>query len=100
KKLFHLPPIKPFQHHQDLLQHFLIQNNQPIQTTQLHQPILHTITSSYPSLLSNHINNIIKTLTFFTLLFTLPTLLFTFFPINLPLPIHHHTYLSYIIVLG
>ncbi|WP_313956725.1 CorA family divalent cation transporter, partial [Staphylococcus epidermidis] len=91
---FPLPAIKRFQQDQHLLQHFLIQNNQAIQTTQLHQPILHTITSSYPSLLSNHINNIIKTLTFFTLLFTLPTLLFTFFPINVPLPIHDHSYVS------
>ena len=62
----------------------MIENNQAIETTELHQRILESITSSYASLLSNDMNNIMKTLTLFTVLLTLPTLVFSFFGMNVP----------------
>ena len=77
----------------------MIENNQAIETTELHQRILESITSSYASLLSNDMNNIMKTLTLFGLL-TLPTLVFSFFGMNVPLPIDDHSYVSWIIVVG
>ena len=77
-----------------------IENNQAIETTELHQRILESITSSYASLLSNDMNNIMKTLTLFTVLLTLPTLVFSFFGMNVPLPIDDHSYVSWIIVVG
>ena len=78
----------------------VIENNQAIETTELHQRILESITSSYASLLSNDMNNIMKTLTLFTVLLTLPTLVFSFFGMNVPLPIDDHSYVSWIIVVG
>ena len=45
-------------------------------------------------------NNIMKTLTLFTVLLTLPTLVFSFFGMNVPLPIDDHSYVSWIIVVG
>ena len=78
----------------------MIENNQAIETTELHQRILESITSSYASLLSNDMNNIMKTLTLFTVLLTLPTLVFSFFGMNVPLPIDDHSYVSWIIVVG
>ncbi len=78
----------------------MIENNQAIETTELHQRILESITSSYASLLSNDMNNIMKTLTLFTVLLTLPTLVFSFFGMNVPLPIDDRSYVSWIIVVG
>ncbi len=47
-------------------------------------------------------NTIMKTLTLFTNLWhlTLPTLVFSFFGMNVPLPIDDHSYISWIIVVG
>ncbi len=45
-------------------------------------------------------NTIMKTLTLFTVLLTLPTLVFSFFGMNVPLPIDDHSYISWIIVVG
>lgn len=45
-------------------------------------------------------NNIMKTLTLFTVLLTLPTLVFSFFGMNVSLPIDAHSYISWIIVVG
>ncbi|HFJ5212233.1 TPA: magnesium transporter CorA family protein [Staphylococcus aureus] len=100
KKLFRLPAIKLFEEDEELLEDLIIENNQAIETTELHQRILESITTSYASLLSNDMNTIMKTLTLFTVLLTLPTLVFSFFGMNVPLPIDDHSYISWIIVVG
>lgn len=100
KKLFRLPAIKRFEEDEELLEDLNIENNQAIETTELHQRILESITTSYASLLSNDMNTIMKTLTLFTVLLTLPTLVFSFFGMNVPLPIDDHSYISWIIVVG
>ncbi|HDG1388075.1 TPA: magnesium transporter CorA family protein [Staphylococcus aureus] len=100
KKLFRLPAIKRFEEDEELLEDLIIENNQAIETTELHQRILESITTSYASLLSNDMNTIVKTLTLFTVLLTLPTLVFSFFGMNVPLPIDDHSYISWIIVVG
>lgn len=100
KKLFRLPAIKRFEEDEELLEDSIIENNQAIETTELHQRILESITTSYASLLSNDMNTIMKTLTLFTVLLTLPTLVFSFFGMNVPLPIDDHSYISWIIVVG
>lgn len=66
KKLFRLPAIKRFEEDEELLEDLIIENNQAIETTELHQRILESITTSYASLLSNDMNTIMKTLTLFT----------------------------------
>ncbi|CYE88792.1 Magnesium and cobalt transport protein corA [Staphylococcus aureus] len=100
KKLFRLPAIKRFEEDEELLEDLIIENNQAIETTELHQRILESVTTSYASLLSNDMNTIMKTLTLFTVLLTLPTLVFSFFGMNVPLPIDDHSYISWIIVVG
>ncbi|HFZ5800102.1 TPA: magnesium transporter CorA family protein [Staphylococcus aureus] len=100
KKLFRLPAIKRFEEDEELLEDLIIENNQAIETTELHQRILESITTSYASLLSNDMNTIMKTLTLFTVLLTLPTLVFSFFGMNVPLPIDDHSYISWFIVVG
>ncbi len=44
--------------------------------------------------------NTIMTLTLFTTIKMLPTLVFSFFGMNVPLPIDDHSYISWIIVVG
>ncbi|MCE5090145.1 magnesium transporter CorA family protein [Staphylococcus devriesei] len=99
KKLFRLPAIKRFEDDEDLLEDLVIENNQAIETTELYTGILESVTTSYSSLLSNEMNTIMKTLTLFTVLLTLPTLVFSFFGMNVPLPIDDKSYASWIIIL-
>lgn len=95
KKLFRLPAIKRFDEDEDLLEDLVIENNQALETTKLYTDILESITTSYASLLSNEMNNTMKTLTLFTVFLTLPTLVFSFFGMNVPLPIDDHSYVSW-----
>ncbi|AMY06381.1 magnesium transporter CorA family protein [Staphylococcus condimenti] len=99
KRLFKLPPIKRFEEDEDLIEDLFVETNQAIETTELHTRILESITTSYESLLSNDMNTIMKTLTLFTVFLTLPTLVFSFFGMNVPLPINDHSPISWIVTL-
>ncbi|MBF7016331.1 magnesium transporter CorA family protein [Staphylococcus durrellii] len=99
KKLFRLPAIKRFEEDEELLEDLVIENKQAVETTELYTKILESITTSYASLLSNELNNTMKTLTLFTVFLTLPTLVFSFFGMNVPLPINSHSYISWIVVI-
>ena len=86
-KLFRSHSIKLYEEDEDLLEDVKIENNQGIETTELYTRILDSITGSYSSLISNELNNTMKTLTLFTVFLTLPTLIFSFFGMNVALPI-------------
>ncbi|WP_142828622.1 magnesium transporter CorA family protein [Planococcus soli] len=99
-KLFRVHSIKLYEDDQDLLEDVKIENNQGIETTELYTRILNSITGSYSSLISNELNNTMKTLTLFTVFLTLPTLVFSFFGMNVTLPIANQDPVSWVITLA
>ena len=99
-KLFRIHSIKLYEDDKDLLEDVKIENNQGIETTELYTRILNSITGSYSSLISNELNNTMKTLTLFTVFLTLPTLVFSFFGMNVTLPIADQNPISWVITLG
>ncbi|WP_330219561.1 CorA family divalent cation transporter [Peribacillus muralis] len=60
---------------------------------------MNSITGSYSSLISNELNNTMKTLTLMTVFLTLPTLVFSFFGMNVTLPIGVQDPFSWMIIL-
>ncbi|SER19209.1 Mg2+ and Co2+ transporter CorA [Gracilibacillus ureilyticus] len=86
KKILRTHSIKMYEEDKDLLNEMQIENTQGMETTELYSRILDRITSSYSSLISNDMNNVMKTLTLFTIFLTLPTLVFSFFGMNVDLP--------------
>lgn len=98
-KLFRTNSVKLYEDDKDLLEDVRIENNQGIETTELYTRILNSITGSYSSLISNELNNTMKTLTLFTVFLTLPTLVFSFFGMNVILPIADEDPSSWIITL-
>ncbi|KMY49761.1 magnesium transporter CorA family protein [Peribacillus loiseleuriae] len=98
-KLFRTNSVKLYEDDKELLEDVRIENNQGIETTELYTRILNSITGSYSSLISNELNNTMKTLTLFTVFLTLPTLVFSFFGMNVILPIADKDPFSWIIIL-
>ena len=98
-KLFRTSSVKLYEDDIDLLEDVRIENNQGIDTTELYTRILNSIAGSYSSLISNELNNTMKTLTLFTVFLTLPTLVFSFFGMNVILPIADKDPFSWIIIL-
>ncbi|MEC0226569.1 magnesium transporter CorA family protein [Paenibacillus alba] len=98
-KLFRTKSLTLYEDDKDLLEDLKIENNQAIETTELYTRILNSITGSYSSLISNELNKTMKTLTLFTVFLTLPTLVFSFFGMNVSLPIADKDPFSWIITL-
>jgi magnesium transporter len=98
-KLFRTNSVKLYEDDKDLLEDVKIENNQGIETTELYTRILNSITGSYSSLISNELNNTMKTLTLLTVFLTLPTLVFSFFGMNVTLPIADQDPFSWMIIL-
>ncbi|WP_414054107.1 magnesium transporter CorA family protein [Macrococcus equi] len=86
KKIFRSRSIKLYEDDKELLEDLMIENTQALNTTELYTRILESITGSYSSLIGNEMNNIMKLLTLFTVFLTLPTLVFSFFGMNVDLP--------------
>lgn len=99
RHLFRLPAIKRFDDDEELLEDLKNEHQQAVETTELYLRIVESMSNSYASLLSNQLNTTMKTLTIFTVLLTLPTLVFSFFGMNVPLPIDTESGLSWLIII-
>lgn len=86
KKIFRSRSLKLYEEDKELLEDLMIENTQALNTTELYTRILESITGSYSSLIANEMNNIMRILTLFTVFLTLPTLVFSFFGMNVDLP--------------
>ncbi|MBI5974319.1 magnesium transporter CorA family protein [Staphylococcus canis] len=100
RRLFRLPAIKRFDEDEELLEDLQNEHQQAVETTELYLRIVESMSNSYASLLSNQLNTTMKTLTIFTVLLTLPTLVFSFFGMNVPLPISTESMFSWIIIIA
>ncbi|TDM17405.1 magnesium transporter CorA family protein [Macrococcoides canis] len=86
KKIFRSRSLKLYEEDKELLEDLMIENTQALNTTELYTRILESITGSYSSLIANEMNNIMRILTLFTVFLTIPTLVFSFFGMNVELP--------------
>ncbi|WJP98358.1 magnesium transporter CorA family protein [Macrococcus bovicus] len=86
KRIFRSRSIKLYDEDKELLEDLMIENTQALSTTELYTNILESIAGSYSSLIGNEMNNIMRLLTLVTVFLTLPTLVFSFFGMNVDLP--------------
>lgn len=100
KRLLRTQSIKMYEEDKELLEDVLIESQQAIETTELYTNIVESMSSTYSSLISNEMNSVMKTLTLFTIFLTLPTLVFSFFGMNVILPISDRSPIGWIITLG
>ncbi|MFC4404131.1 magnesium transporter CorA family protein [Gracilibacillus xinjiangensis] len=99
KKIVRTNSVKIFEEDRDLLDEVLIENTQGMETTELYSRITDRVTSSYSSLISNEMNSVMKTLTLFTIFLTMPTLVFSFFGMNVVLPLSADKSYSWILTI-
>lgn len=99
RKLFLTTSVKLYEDDKDLLEEVRIENAQGVETSELYTRILNSITTSYSSLISNELNNTMKTLTVITIFLTAPTLVFSFFGMNVILPVSESSPFSWVVIL-
>ena len=83
----------------DLFEDVIIDNSQALEMANIHTNILNGTMEAYASIISNNLNLFVNRLTIITVVLLLPTLIASFYGMNVEgLPLSNHPYGFYIIV--
>ncbi|NLX48935.1 MAG: magnesium transporter CorA family protein [Methanospirillum sp.] len=74
------------QEDQDLLDEVIIENRQAMEMAKIYSEILSSMMDAFASLISNNLNTVVKTLTTITIILMIPTLVASFYGMNVDLP--------------
>jgi magnesium transporter len=81
----------------DTLNDIIIENSQAQQMSEMYSNILNGTMDTFASIISNNLNGVMKRLTSVTIVLMVPTLIASFYGMNVELPYEHHPY-SFVIV--
>lgn len=78
--------IKIYEEDEDLLEDVIIENKQAIEMVAMYSNILNSMLDTFSSIISNNLNMIMKFLTSVTILLAIPTMISSFFGMNVDVP--------------
>lgn len=90
--------IRGLEEHNDLFEDIIIDNSQALEMANVHTNILSGTMEAYASIVSNNLNGFIQRLTIITIVLMVPTLVASFYGMNVPVPFKNHDYAFYIII--
>lgn len=88
-----------YEEDQDLLEDVLTENQQAIQMTNINTEILSSMMDAFASIISNNLNVVMKALAALTIILNVPTIVASFYGMNVDLPGEGHP-LAFLTVLG
>lgn len=86
ERLMRLENVKKYPEDEELLEDAIVENKQAIEMANVYSSILDVTMEAYSSVISNNLNAVMKVLTSITIIMTIPTMIFSFFGMNVPLP--------------
>jgi len=89
-RLNRLQLIRTYEEDEELFQDVMTEFQQAIEMTNIANNILMQMTTAYASIINNNMNKIIKTLTLITIVLYVPTLIASFFGMNVQIPGQHN----------
>ena len=87
EKLLRLEHIKKYPDDTELLEDVIVENKQAIEMANIYSSILTGTMDAFASVISNNLNIVMKFLTSVTIVMAIPTLISSFFGMNVPLPL-------------
>lgn len=90
--------IKLYEEDEDILDDAIIENKQAIEMSKIYSDILNGTMDAYASIISNNLNSVMKFLTSVTIVLSLPTMIASFWGMNVDLPFSHNAY-GFVIIL-
>lgn len=97
-KILRFNYIKMYEEDKDLLEDVIIENTQAIEMAETYRSILTGMMNAFASIISNNLNIVMKFLTSITIILSFPTMVASFYGMNVALPFEHLNY-SYVIPL-
>ncbi len=90
ERLQRSPLLRTYPEDEDLLEDVLTENQQAIEMTNITSNILSSMMDAFASIISNNLNAVMKFLASVTIVVSLPTLVASFFGMNVHLPLELH----------
>ena len=78
--------VKLYDEDEDILEDAIIENRQAIEMAKIYSDILNGTMDAYASIISNNLNSVMKTLTSITIVLAVPTMISSFWGMNVNLP--------------
>ncbi len=78
--------IKLYEEDEEILEDAIIENRQAIEMSQIYSNILNGTMDAYASIISNNLNGVMKFLTSITIILAVPTMISSFWGMNVGLP--------------
>jgi len=85
-RMMRLEVIKKYPDDQELLEDVIIENKQAIEMTNIYSNILSGTMGAFASVISNNLNMVMKVLTSLTIVLAIPTMISSFFGMNVAIP--------------
>jgi len=98
EKMLRMDTIKKYPEDASLLEDVIIENKQAIEMANIHSNILSGMMDAFASVISNNLNMVMKFLTSVTIVLTIPTMIASFFGMNVPVPLSTQPYAFAIII--
>lgn len=84
--------IKLYEEDEDILEDAIIENRQAIEMAKIYIDILNGTMDAYASIISNNLNGVMKTLTSITIVLAVPTMISSFWGMNVPVPFQYNKF--------
>lgn len=97
ERILHGKTLKLFEQDEDLVEDLTLSNSQLIEMCKANLKYIVNIREAYSTILSNNLNKTMKILTSVTVLLTIPTIVFSYFGMNVSLPFQNHSLATFII---
>lgn len=91
--------FKTFPEDEDLLDDVLTENQQAIEMTNISSNILSSMMDAFASIISNNLNSVMKLLASITIVLSVPTMIASFYGMNVHVPFESHPY-AFLFTLG
>lgn len=86
---------------EDLMEDVIIENKQAIEMVEMHRNILESMMDAFASIISNNLNIVMKFLTSVTIILAIPTMVSSFWGMNVDVPlVQHHFAFGVIIIVS
>lgn len=90
--------IRLFEEDEDILEDAMIENDQAVEMVDIHREVLTGMMDAFASVISNNLNVVMRTLTVITIILSIPTMVSSFWGMNVPVPWSGHPYGFFIVM--
>ena len=88
-----------YEEDKDLLEDVMIEKIQAIEMAETYSSILSGMMDAFASIISNNVNIVMKFLTSFTIILSFPTIVFSFYGMNVDLPLQNNPHAFWISII-